>query len=122
MCPFSFNVTYTQNASESDFYDRNGVITHAVINVVEQDTFSNAGKTLVSLPFAYNFIYFWDANGNVTHGYNVGITEKIPLPDGRLFISAGRFDWLDHPGAIIVLSPDHGNPGDLDAFCAALAP
>jgi hypothetical protein len=57
----------------------------------------------------------------VTHVFASGVVEKILLPDGTFFISAGRLDFLGHPGATFVLSPDVGNSGNVDAFCAALA-
>jgi len=51
-----------------------------------------------------------------------GAAEKIWLPDGSLFVSAGWIDFVDHPDATFVLSPDRGNPGNVAGFCAALAP
>jgi hypothetical protein len=50
-----------------------------------------------------------------------GLVEKVWLPDGSLFISAGRIDWMTHPG-MFVLSADKGYPGNIAGFCAALAP
>jgi len=63
-----------------------------------------------------------DSSGNITHIYADGVGEKIPLPDGTLFISAGRLDFADHPGVNFTLSPDHGHTGNLAAFIAALSP
>jgi hypothetical protein len=42
------------------------------------------------------------------------------LPTGTLFLSAGRVDFALHDFGF-VLSYDEGNPGDVDAFCAALS-
>jgi hypothetical protein len=47
---------------------------------------------------------------------------KVPLPSGRLFVSAGTVNWLDHLDAVFIMAPDQGGAGDRDAFCAALAP
>jgi hypothetical protein len=63
-----------------------------------------------------------DSDGNPTAVVATGVAEKIPLPDGTLFVSAGYVDFLDHPGVSFILSPDRGNPGNVAAFCAALAP
>jgi hypothetical protein len=56
----------------------------------------------------------------------MGGVERVLLPDGTLFWSAGRFDWLahfgDNPELTFTLTPDHGRSGNVDAFCAALAP
>jgi hypothetical protein len=51
-----------------------------------------------------------------------GLAERIPLPDGSLFVSAGWVDFADHPGVDFLLSPDRGNPGNVAGFCAALSP
>jgi hypothetical protein len=52
-------------------------------------------------------------------GNGVTLTSDITLPDGTVFRSAGFFNWLDHPGVMYTLTPDHGLSGDIDAFCAA---
>jgi len=58
----------------------------------------------------------------VTHTFASGLVEKVPLPDGSLFVSVGRVDFVAHPGVEFILSPDKGNPGNVAGFCAALAP
>jgi len=125
VCSFPVGVSWIVNATEIDFLDTSGAVT-AVTKVylhrVEQDTFTANGKMLVGLPFTFNLEILFDSSGNPTHGYADGITEKIPLPDGSLFISAGRLDFAAHPGATFILSPDKGNPGNVAGFCAALAP
>lgn len=49
-----------------------------------------------------------------------GVLEKVRLPDGSIFMGAGRIDLLastvDFPA-----SPDHGVAKNQDAFCAALS-
>lgn len=32
--------------------------------------------------------------GNITQQYGEGVIEKVLLPDGSFFISAGRFDFV----------------------------
>jgi hypothetical protein len=45
----------------------------------------------------------------------------VPLPDGGLFISAGRVDIAARGFPTFVLTPDAGGTVNLDKFCAALA-
>jgi hypothetical protein len=122
VCSFSVNVDSTLDVTEIDFFNASGAQTRGYLHVVEQDTFSANEKTLVGIPFAFNIEVLFDSNGDVTHNFSNGIVEKIPLPDGSLFVSAGRLDWVAHPGATFILSPDKGNPGNIAGFCAALAP
>ena len=122
VCPFDVNVVSTASGTEIDFVDQGGNSTHSLIHQVEQDTFTANGKTLTGIPFTFNLDLLFDSSGNVTHAFAEGVVEKIPLPDGTLFVSAGRLDFVDHPGVFFVLSPDAGNPGNVAGFCAALAP
>lgn len=108
--------------TEVDYRDQSGALTRIFAHQLEQDTFTANGTTLVGTPFMFNFEELFDSSGNVTHAYTSGLVETIPLPDGTLFISAGRTDFTQHPGAGFVLSPDMGNPGNLAGFCAALSP
>ena len=122
VCAFNVNVDSTVSGTEIDFVDRSGNLTEAYVHQVEQDTFAANGKTLTGLPYTFNLHVLFDSSGNVTHIFAEGLVETIPLPDGTLFISAGRVDFVDHPGATFLLSPDEGNPGNVAGFCAALAP
>ncbi len=122
VCSFPVHVEAKINTTELDFFDASGALTRIVQHQVEQDTLTANGKTLVSIPFAFNFEIPFDSSGNATHVYTNGILEKVPLPDGSLFIAAGRVDWLNHPGAVFILSPDKGTSGNVAGFCAALAP
>jgi len=97
-------------------------VTRIFIHSVEQDTFTANGRTLMGTPFTFNVEVLFDSNGNVTHIFASGLVETIPLPDGSLFVSAGRLDFTQHPGVQFLLSPDTGHTGDLAAFCAALSP
>ena len=106
----------------TDYFDKAGNITRAEIHQVEQDTFSANGKTLTGIPFTFALAFRLDENGDPVSVVATGVAEKVPLPDGSLFVSAGWLDFVDHPGANFVLSPDRGNPGNVAGFCAALAP
>jgi hypothetical protein len=64
------------------------------IHVHAQDTISANGKTLVGDPYTFNIEILYDSNLNIMGFYLNGIAEKIPLPDGSLFISAGRMNLL----------------------------
>ncbi len=121
VCSFEVGVHYDVAYTEIDHVDASGAL-KAYIHNVEQDTFTANGKTLVGIPITFNVEILVDSSGNETHNDVSGLVEKVWLPDGSLFISAGRLDWNNHPTATFVLSPDKGNPGNVAGFCAALAP
>jgi len=122
VCAFPVNVDATISGTETDYVDQSGTVTRIFIHSVEQDTFTANGRTLMGTPFTFNVEVLFDSNGNVTHIFASGLVETIPLPDGSLFVSAGRLDFTQHPGVQFLLSPDMGHTGDLAAFCAALSP
>ena len=122
VCAFPVNVDSTLSGFEIDYRDQSGALTRSFIHQVEQDTFTANGQTLVGDPFTAEFQLLFDSGGSVIHAYATGLFETIHLPDGSLFVSAGRADFTQHPGVGILLSPDMGNPGNLAGFCAALSP
>ncbi len=122
VCAFPVNVDATISGTETDYVDQSGTVTRIFVHEVEQDTFTANGRTLMGTPFTFNVEVLFDSNGNVTHIFASGLVETIPLPDGSLFVSAGRLDFTQHPGVQFLLSPDMGHTGDLAAFCAALSP
>jgi len=122
VCAFPISVDGTISGTETDYVDESGALTRIFGHEVEQDTYTANGRTLVGTPFTFNEQVLFDSSGNVTHHFASGLLEKIPLPDGSLFISAGRLDFTQHPGVKFILSPDMGHTGDLAAFCAALSP
>ena len=122
VCAFPVNVDSTVSGFEIDYVDQSGALTRIFTHQVEQDTFTANGRTLMGTPFTFNVEVLFDSNGNVTHIFASGLVETIPLPDGSLFVSAGRLDFTQHPGVKFILSPDMGHTGDLAAFCAALSP
>ena len=117
--PFPVEIYSVVSDTEIDYFDKNGTLTRIYIHATEQDTFTANGKTLVGLPYTYDIEQIFDGDGNLIHYYASGGVEKIPLPDGTLFSSAGRTDWVDHPDADVRLSPDTGTQGSLDALIAA---
>jgi len=121
-CAFDVNVDSVVTGFEIDYFDKDGNIVKAEIHQVEQDTFTANGKTLTGIPFTFNLAVLLDSNGDVTDAIARGVAEKVVLPDGSLFVSAGQVNFADHPGAEFLLSPDRGNPGNVAGFCAALAP
>ena len=120
VCSFTFDVSSIMRGTEIDYFDKSGALTRIFAHQVEQDTFTANGKTLVGIPFTFNMEILFK-NGSLKNLFADGVVEKIPLPDGSLFISAGRVDFAAHPGATYLLSPDKGNPGNVAGFCAALS-
>ena len=114
MCPFTFWVDSIYDWSYINFLDQSGEVIKYNWHFVAQDTFtSEYGTVLVGLPYTFNWI------GTTNKAHFSGIAEKIRLPDGSLFISAGWTDLLTFDGDF-GLSTDRGKQGDMDAFCAAL--
>ncbi len=120
ICSFPVTIDGAVAIDEQQFFDRTGARTAIDRHSVEQDTFSANGKSLTGLPFTYNFFHPFDANGNSTDAYLDGGLEKVRLPDGSLFIAAGRVDLTGNQPDFIV-SPDNGATVNLAGFCAALA-
>lgn len=121
VCAFPVTVDFTATVTETDFTDTSGKLTRVLFHGVEQDTFSANGETLVGLPYTFNVDVLFDASGNITHIYSEGVAERILLPNGSLFLTAGRSDGISN-SAGFTLTPDVGTPGDVGAFCAALSP
>jgi len=121
LCAFDVDITAVANGTEHDYTDTNGKGIRIALNFVEQDTFSANGHQLAGDPFANVQEILLDENGNVVHDYEVGVIERVPLPHGTAFLSAGRLDFVAH-GLTFAFTPDEGRSGNLDAFCAALAP
>ena len=121
VCSFPVTVDVTASGFEIDHLDKSGAL-RISIHQVDHDTFTANGKMLVGLPYTLNGEVHLDSSGNLTNWFENGIYEKILLPDGSLFISAGRTDFAQHPGVHFILSPDKGNSGNVAAFCAALSP
>jgi hypothetical protein len=122
VCDFEFEVHSTFVASYTLTQDRDGYDTMWIERGIEQDTFRANGSTLVGLPYRYVAQARFDSSGTWTY-YSMGGVERVRLPDGSVFWSAGRVDWiaLIEQGVDATLTPTNGHSGDLDAFCAALS-
>jgi hypothetical protein len=120
ICDFPVTITATLVGTETTFYDQSGEVTRQQIHVVEQDVFTANGQTLTGLPYTFNLQILFE-DGEVTHIYASGVVARVPLPDGTVFLSAGRLDFVAHPEAEFRIVPDVGRSGDVAAFCAALA-
>jgi hypothetical protein len=121
VCSFDVAISSDISGFEIDYTDENGLLTRSFIHLIEQDTFSANGKSITGEPYTSDVEFLFDSSGNVTHVYSSGVVERLVLPSGTLFLSAGRSDFTLHPGVAFLLSPDVGNPGDVAAFCAALS-
>lgn len=120
LCPFPVDIAFVMNGHNRLYFDKRGDLVRVGVHVIEQDTFSANGKVLVGEPF-HNVQEAIFRNGTVVHVYETGVVERVPLPGGDVFLSAGRLDFSAH-GWSFVFTPDKGKSGDLQAFCAALAP
>jgi hypothetical protein len=122
VCSFPITVDSSANITEIDYFSNDGALTRAYLHVVEQDTFSANGKSLTGVPFTFNIEALFDDNGDVVHAFADGIVEKVRLPDGSLFLTSGRVDFVAHGNPPFILTPDVGATVNLDGFCAALSP
>ena len=119
VCSDTISIEPAIGGTQRTYFDQDGNVTMLTQHVIEQDTFTANGVTLVGDPFTYNFQVLFDGSGNFTHIYNSGLIEKIRLPDGSLFfITAGRLDWLE-TDAVFRLWPDVGTRENRAKFCAA---
>jgi hypothetical protein len=121
VCSFDVAVSAEISGTVIEYHDASGAVTRTYAHAVEQDTFSANGKSITGPPFTFNVEFVYDSAGNVTHVYASGLVEKLVLPSGTLFLSAGRSDFAQHAGEPVLLSPDKGKPGDIAAFCGALS-
>lgn len=121
LCAFPVSFDVVSDVTETNFLNRGGELIRQKLHIVEQDTLTANGKTLVGLPFTVN-VEIQFSGGNPTNIVGTGVAERIRLPDGTLFIAAGQLDFTNHPGVTFLITPDNGNPGNIAALCAALAP
>ena len=105
--------------SETDYFDANGAPIRMYLRAVETDTFTGPARSLTSDPYVYGTWFGFDDSGNIDSGYIAGVIVRVRLPDGSLFVSAGRV--VLHPnGPVFTFSPDFGRSGNLSALCGAL--
>jgi hypothetical protein len=119
ICSFPIDVHASLTGTATLLFNKDGSV-RVVFHANEVDTFSANGKSIQTEPYTYNLHVLFDPAGNLIQNTQAGVVVRMWLPDGTLFISAGRVDALNVTGYLI--SPDSGHTGNIDAFCAALAP
>ncbi len=120
LCPFPIDATTQNTGEQRTSYDRDGDVVQVASHITATDTFSANGTTLTGLPYRYNIRTVID-DGEVQHVYVSGILIRVALPDGKVFKTAGRLDFLAHLDDDFVAVPDKGGAIDLAPFCAALS-
>lgn len=122
VCSFPVTVDFTQTGTDTYFFDRNGDVERIAGHVVEQDTFTANGKTVAGSQYNFNVRVLFDSDaGVVTNVFASGVISRVRLPGGDLFLTAGRLDFVAHPGASFLIQPDVGAQGNITGFCAALS-
>lgn len=121
-CSFPIAVNSGGNETDRFFFDQSGTLTRANANASEQDTFTANGKSLTGDAYTVNLTAFFDSSGNITQEYADGIQERVPLPDGTVFQSAGRVNFAAQGFPSFTITPDAGSELNLAGFCAALSP
>ena len=120
LCAFPVTVTAHVEGTLTFYLDRK-TDTLAALNiaVTETDTFSANGNTVAGDPYQARDRITFDAEGNATENLH-GVAERITLPDGTKFLSAGRRVAVNAPPGFF-LEVESGHTGDVAALCAALA-
>jgi hypothetical protein len=121
ICAFPVLQTGHISYTERDFTDANGNVTRSNFSVTEQDTFSAHGVTLTTDVYHYAFFQAFDSDGNFTQFVGNGVVARIHLPDGGLYLSAGKLSLLPDPNQFF-FTPDIGRSGDIAAFCDSFTP
>ena len=123
VCSFPVSVTASGTAIETFFFDSDGSF-RVGVHQTEADSFTANGITLTGEQYVSNYQVRFDAQGNITSYFAQGVVERIVLPDGTLFLTAGRSNILvwppGNPGGF-ALTPQFGSQSDSAAFCAALS-
>lgn len=123
-CSFEISVTAVATGTETLFFNSSGALVRQSTHQVEQDTFTANGVTLSGEPYVTNAELLFDSSGNITHNYESGQSERVILPDGTAFFTAGHTDSAVYPPGnpeSFFIQPQVGNQGDIAAFCAALS-
>jgi hypothetical protein len=122
ICPFPIDLTSEEIATGTNYYDASGNLVRVRIQFRRVlDTFSANGHTLNGLPYTANLQLDFE-NGQLTRISGSGGFEKVVLPDGTIWHTAGHtFNSVNVTTPIILLT-DVGRSDDINAFCAALAP
>jgi hypothetical protein len=119
LCSFAIDMDYSQQSTTTTFYGNDGLVSQRIFEATEQDTFSANGKTLAGDTYHFMFRAEFENGVRVDRDAN-GVLERVNLPDGSIFIIAGRVDISAGGGFITTV--DSGNSGNnIGAFCAALS-
>jgi len=117
LCGFPIKLTILIGEDDyTEFFDKDGNLIMSLDHFVQQDQWSANGTTLTGIPYTAN-IQCHNSGGVWTCAAD-GVQEKVPLPDGSLFMGAGRVN----PFTGFAIEPTHGVFKNLAGFCAALAP
>jgi uncharacterized membrane protein len=113
-CSFTVHLAIHNEGDSSVHQTAGGTV--EVGHVVETDTVSANGKTLVGLPYHYTVIGVSDAAGHPVDVHAQGEVWRFRLPDGRIWSAGGGVDFLtdEHVGS---WQPTDG----LGPVCDALA-
>jgi hypothetical protein len=122
VCSFDVTVESTVDLTLLEFFDRSGNLIRWLGHVVEQNTFTANGKSLTSLTHTFEFEVLFDTSGAITSFFENGVLARVLLPDGSLFLAAGRVEFVRHGGPPFLFTPDWGTSGNIAGFCAALSP
>jgi hypothetical protein len=117
VCAFDFDLS-AQIAGTSNFVGTaNDQHVGIEIHTTEVDTLTGPnGVPLVSDPYKGSELIGFDPETGAGHDFGTGHTARFHLPDGSVFLSAGRVTSIGG----YVITPDTGHSGDVDALCAAL--
>jgi hypothetical protein len=119
LCGFPIEIESQISGFEMAFTDKAGDLVRVQIHLTLQDTFSANGVTLAGEQYrVLGKAIFQD--GELVDFHASGVLEKVKLPDGSIFLGAGRVDVLASVVDFIV-APDNGVAKNQDAFCAALS-
>jgi hypothetical protein len=120
VCSFPITAESTLTTTAITLTDQSGAPVRLQLHVVEHDVFSANGVSLTDVPYTFDQQVIFDSSGTVVHAYASGQVVRIPLPDGSVFYSAGRLDFVTY-GSNFAFTPQVGLSGDTSALCAALA-
>jgi hypothetical protein len=122
LCAFPVTIDSTVTGTQTNFFNNAGVQTRSNFSVTETDVFRANGNVLTGLPYHTSLRAILDpSDPNIQLKlFAMGVVARVPLPDGKTFLSAGRLEFTAR-GFLFALTPDTGHSGDVDAFCAALA-
>jgi hypothetical protein len=117
LCAFPVTVTGHTVGTATVFTNANG--SPVTVRGTDVDTVSANGISLTSVPYHANYSAELESDGSLGPVTITGITEKVRLPDGTLFLTAGHSVIPPDGGTVI---PDNGATVNLDGLCAALTP